>query len=286
MKRIPESPSIGVCVSSFAAFSYVHLQLEAYRRFAPDVPLIVFDDSSHQEAALRDLCASYSAEFVRSEYRHVAAIGDLYGFVTALEFGLRRELDLVVKVSRRFVIAKPWVYGLQELAANTQSATYTGADAYHDFGFRSECVAMHVDSWVQSGALREMKGYCERNEVFYVGVPESYHHDLAKEVQQWAHPLIGTPTAAQSWTDPRGYPNSKEFDPLARHETLFKRGDNYAGYVSWPLLGLHRKQRIAGILQHDVSQPYDYAEMARDWDLPYRTADFLDPNDKAGDLQP
>ena len=56
-------PDIAIVVGTYGAVPYVHLQLESWRRFAGECPLIVHDDCSTEAAALRGLCQNYGAEF-------------------------------------------------------------------------------------------------------------------------------------------------------------------------------------------------------------------------------
>src|SRR4051812_17433137 len=94
-----DEPRVGMVVGTFAAVPYIHLQLEARRRFYPGVPLLVHDDGSHRVADLRKLCARYGCDFEHNERRQPPCVGDLTAFVGGLLWADARGLDLLVKVS-------------------------------------------------------------------------------------------------------------------------------------------------------------------------------------------
>ena len=64
-RRFSEPPKVAVVVGTFAAVPYVHLHLEARRRFYPEVPLLVHDDGSPKSA---ELCTGAKA-LRRSAFR-------------------------------------------------------------------------------------------------------------------------------------------------------------------------------------------------------------------------
>jgi hypothetical protein len=63
-RLIPKDPSLSVVVGTHGSPAYVHLHLEARKRFYPDIPLLVHDDNSQEEEKLRELCQRYGAEFM------------------------------------------------------------------------------------------------------------------------------------------------------------------------------------------------------------------------------
>src|ERR1700677_25728 len=100
--------TVGLVVGTFAAVPYVHMHLEARRRFYPDVPLIVHDDASPNQRDLRRLCADYGCEFESNDTRRPLCIGDVSCLLGGLLWAKHIGLDIVVKMSRRFVPLRDW----------------------------------------------------------------------------------------------------------------------------------------------------------------------------------
>ena len=108
-RRFPEAPQIALVVATFAAVPYVHLQLEARRRFYPEAPLLVHDDHSPYAGELESLCRSYGADFEQNGTRLPPSKGDLSAFVGGLAWAHEQGAGLLVKLSRRFVPTMRWV---------------------------------------------------------------------------------------------------------------------------------------------------------------------------------
>lgn len=264
---IPYKPIIGMVIGTYASIPYVHLGLEALRRHEPLVRVLVHDDCSPKADELRELCGAYGADFISLDYRHAPTVGDLSAFVEGLRWGKANGLDIVVKNSRRMIWNKPWVAGLQELAHCTQYATYTGACSWFGFGHRSECVAMHVPSWIDSGAFAMMEHTANANQPF-ASLPEAWHHWRARDVHKFVHPVVA------EHMGPNGV-HIADCDFVTRHESYYPVSGNCDGFQQWPALGLHRGQRIPGLLWHDSHSFSDYADLAAEFGLPYTTEDFV-----------
>ena len=109
-------PKTGVVIGTFAAVPYIHLQLEARRRFYPQVPLLVHDDGSNKSGELRALCDKYDCDFESNTTRQPPRVGDLTTFVGGLWWAQHRGLDVLLKVSRRWVFLVDWQPSLAALA--------------------------------------------------------------------------------------------------------------------------------------------------------------------------
>lgn len=258
MKRIIEAsePTVGVVIGNFAATPYVHLQLESWRRNYPQVPMLVHDDGSPYSQALGDLCRRYGAEFITTEQRHPHFVGDLAAFVAGFDWAARRNLDLLVKFSRRFIPTYNWVPELQSLAYITQYATYSNRCLTYSFGFRTECVGMHVSSWFAADAVTEIRARVERNEGCFV---EKFIHDLSRNVHQ----------------------QNCEYNQA--YERFAPRPHAVAAYADWFLPGISRHIPRPHVLWHNYTPPAAYAAQARAYGLTqYRDEDFADPNQGCG----
>ena len=248
----PASPRIGLVVGTFAALPYVHLHLEARRRLYPDVPMLLHDDCSPQTAQLETLCASYGVEFASTTHRFPPCKGDLSAIASGLTWGRDRSLDIVVKMSRRFLPLKPWVEDLAALAMRSQYATYSSWTTTFSFGFRSECLGLAIKEWFHLGLFDEIvEAICDEEKVFV----EGFVHRLAR------HAAIRNTSAARAFDASVG-PRPRDRD----------------GYAVWPFMGTDRCARAENFLWHDWATAGDYAAQARRFDLPYEAEDFRDPN--------
>ena len=150
-------PRCGVVIGTFAAVPYVHLQLEAWRRLYPHAALLVHDDASPHAERLAELCAGYGAEFERNTERCPPCKGDLTAFVGGLHWARERGLDVLLKLSRRFVPLTDWTVSLAELALASHYATYCAWTTTFNFGFRSECVGLAVAEWFRLHLVADRK---------------------------------------------------------------------------------------------------------------------------------
>jgi hypothetical protein len=248
-------PHLGMVIGTFAAVPYLHLQMEARRRFYPTVSLLVHDDASHQGAALQRLIREFGGEFICSQRRLPPTLGDLRTFVKGLEWAAASDIDVLLKLSRRWLFLADWQPSLRALARESHYATFGSYTTSFDYGFRTECLALAVAPWMQCGFLEDARGHIERGEGVFV---EGYVHGYARRLEKANH------EAAERWR-------------LA-HPAPAERN----GYALWALMGIDRCARSPYFLWHDGSGPKDYLEVARSWNLPYTLEDFVDPNQGAG----
>jgi len=249
---------IGVAVGTFAALPYIHLQLEARKRLYPNVPLLVHDDHSPKRAELNALCTQYGADFTCNDSRHPPHKGDLTVFVSGLQWARERRLDLLVKLSRRFLPIIPWADSLAQLAIKSQYATFNSWTKTFNFGFRSECVGMAVRDWVQEQSAISAR-------ITEPGTPfvEAFIHGIARRLAQ------------------RNGEEAKTYD-----RTVGERPPAFSGYAVWDFMGTDRATRYPGFLWHNSSQADDYHALSREWGLPYNARDFNDPNQGFGNAPP
>ncbi len=259
-ERIIGTPhaQVGIVIGTFAAVPYIHLALECRKRFYPDVPVLVNDDGSPEEPKLRQLCRHYGADFITNEIRKRPTVGDVSAFVNGLMWAHERRLDLLVKLSRRFIPLHNWVHPLQQLAWQTQYATYSNECRHFQYGFRTECMAMHVASWRKAPVFEHMRELVQRDEPLFV---EGYIHNLAREIHQGNCGV------------------NREY------ERRYPRPPDENAYGVWDLTGEDRTVRRASVLWHDCDDPLDYARAANLLGLAYSAVDFEDPNQGHGDAE-
>jgi hypothetical protein len=248
-------PVVGLVIGTFAAAPYVHLALESRQRNYPDIPLLVSDDGSPNREELRALCERYGAEFVSATKRKKHMLGDISAFVHGLEWALKNELELLVKMSRRFIPLQNWVPGLQRLAYETQYATYSNRCDHFGYGFRTECVAFHTRSWCDLGALEELRAFLTRNESVFV---EASIHNLARRVHK------------------------SNCEANRAYEKLNPRPGEADAYGPWSVMADKRTTPTPNILWHDSNLSHDYWQAALRYGLSYHAQAFTDPNQGFG----
>lgn len=245
-------PSFGIVIGTFAAVPYVHLHLEACRRFYPDVPLLVHDDGSPVSARLAELCREHGADFERNTERFPPCQGDLSAFAGGFLWARGRGVEVLLKLSRRFVPISDWRPSLTTLALESQYATYNAWTTSFNFGFRTECVAMAVGEWFRLMLVAEIaKRITEPGEPFV----EGFIHDLARRAARF------------------NCQAAREYD--AR---VGQRPPDKNGYAVWEWMGGDRRARSENFLWHNCAQPRDYHALGKQWGLPYSPEDYADPN--------
>jgi hypothetical protein len=249
-------PSIGIVIGTFAAIPYVHLHLEMWQRFYSDVPVLVSDDGSPFAENIAGVCGRYGVSFVTGKQRHRRTIGDLSAFVRGFAWAEGKNIDILVKMSRRFIPCANWVPQLQELADISQMPTFSQCCNHFRFGFRTECIALHCGSWATSGALLAMQDRVEVGAPIFV---EGFIHQLARRV-----------ASEHACAVAREY--------MARHP----RAKDRDGYAEWPIMPDRRTTKPPLAFWHDCDIPEDYARAARLVGLGYIADDFKDPNQGCG----
>lgn len=231
-------PRIGLVISTYAAMAYVELALAVRRRLYPDLPTLVHDDASPRTAELEALCGRYGVEFETSSSRLGHPMGDLCGIVGGLRWAQEGGIDLLVKMSRRFIPLTNWVPGLADLALASQYSTYSNVCRHFGMPIRSECMAMAVSEWRSPDIEGEMTSLMLRNSGRFL--PEKFVADLA-----WKLDARRCQTA-RAWADGR-------FD---------------YGFALWDFLSSSRMEKSRSHLWYSANGPEDYAGLARNLDLP------------------
>jgi len=235
---IPRNATVGLVIGTYSSIPYIHLQLEARKRFYPNVPCLVSDDCSPDYEQLCELCYQYGADFVANPTKLGHVAGDMSVFVHGLKWARAKNICLLVKLSRRWIICRPWMEHLQQLAFCTQYSTYSNRCDTWGFGFRSECTAMHVKGW-------------------FTAMPWLLHGIE-----------IGWRDLAEAWYDQR----CSQIVPMSAIAQSIST-PHYA-YMPWDLIGTNRNIRQKDILWHCCNSQEEYADKAQQWELPYTIDDF------------
>lgn len=249
-------PRHGMVIGTYAAVPYIHLQLEARRRYYPHVPCLIHDDASDHTNTLYNLCKSYGVDFEYNEIRMAPCVGDLSAFYGGLKWAKDMDLDILLKVSRRWLFLTNWTESLSTLAVNSQYATFCSYTTSFDFGFRTECLAMSVKQWHSEEVLSSLFHHIKRQDSVFV---EGYMHNFARQFE------LMNSAKAKLWNECNPMPPDR------------------SGYALWELMGIDRCSPSGNYLWHDCSSADDYFNLSKTWGLPYYHEDFVDPNQGAGD---
>ena len=248
-----DSENVGLVVGTYGGLPYVHLQLESRKRFYPQVPVLVHDDASDKHHDLLMLCQDYAVEF---ETNHLEGqckrnnlghqVGDLSVFVGGLTWASQHGLEVLVKVSRRFIPLTNWVPALQRLATESRGATFAGQYLDRRDAIRTDCIALRVNDWVSSALHLELLSAIV--ESLETGRQQLFVENVMLLKAKRARSLLG------------------------RHEE--------SDYVDWPYLAQRAfPQMEPAYIWHDLNPGGDYYRLSRAWDLPYSLSAFEeDPN--------
>lgn len=236
---------IGVVIGTCGSAPHVDLGLHWVVK-GNDLPALVVDDRSGDEA-LAQVCARYGVELreLPEHFGHYA--GDLQIFAAGLEWAREQGIDLLVKLSRRFIACTRWREGLLELAQNSNAVTFSSYTTSYHYGFRTECLGLYVPAWAP--LVPELKREATPGRRIFV---EKFLHDRARLL-------------AESW-------HSAEFEAWRAAHPL---GRDKQGYACWEeMLGTDRRAHRDGFLWHNADSAERYAAAARAAGLPYAEEDF------------
>lgn len=194
MTLFDQSPRLGLVIGTHGTPAYIHLHLENAKQLYPDVPVLVYDDCSDKILELNQLCVDYGADFDFNHQRLGHYLGDIFIFAKSLLWAKRQGVELLVKMSRRWLPLRDWREELTALAMEGQYPSYSSYCAYCRFMFRTECVAIHVDSWLT--VWNEIYSTAIAGED--IGLPEAYMHGLAKKVCQKPGSYVMWPLLGES----------------------------------------------------------------------------------------
>jgi hypothetical protein len=194
-------------------------------------------------------------DFESNERRLPHCLGDISVYYGGLKWAQRLGLNILLKMSRRWVFLTDWTSDLRRLAVESQYHTFSNHTTTFDFGFRTECLGMSVARWGNCGFVRDcIESITERRSVFV----EGHLHQFARRLD------AANGAVAVAWRLAHPAPPDRD------------------GYAQWDLMGDDRVRKCHTHLWHDANSPADYAAVAKEWGLPYDEPDFVDPNEGAG----
>lgn len=241
---MPNPPKLGLVIGTYGALAYIRLQLEAHKRMCPHIPMLVHDDASPERRQLAEMCAGFGVEFESNSYHMpYRGLGDLTAFLGGLLWAHDKGVDLLVKFSRRFVPLLPWHQDLEALAIESEGATYSHSCISNGWGFRTECMAMHVQTWINFKLADDMKEKILKHDEQFV---EGYMHGLANRA------IAKT-----------SLKNCLYLDDYPGHVGL--------GFIPWRFMGVGRNIPDPHALWHNRNPPADYLAQAQAWGITQHT---------------
>jgi hypothetical protein len=245
----PTPPKVGLVISTYGGVPLVELALAVRQRLYPDIPALVHDDASPDADRLQSLALRYGADFQCNSSRLSHQMGDLSGLIGGLRWADERGIQLLVKMSRRFIPLINWVPDLIKLAMESQFPTYANQCTHYRFPIRTECIGFHVQDWLAPDVAGEITAFMLSN-LTSLRV-ELYIDDYARKV------------CTRLCDAARDY---ERRTPFMRHRL---------GFAIWDLIGNDRHQPTRSCLWYNANPPEHYAAAARELGLDFGLDAFL-----------
>ena len=233
----------------------MELGLAVRQRLCPEVPTLVHDDASPVGAQLQELCGRYQAEFETNSSRLGHQMGDLSSLVGGLRWAQERGIDLLVKMSRRFIPLTNWVPDLTKLAGESQWPTYSSICRQFHLPIRSECMAMAVGEWLSADVEGEIRPFMLRHSGWFMA--ELYLIEFARKLE------ARKCDAARAWA-------ARTAEEWHHH-----------GFVAWNFISPSRTTSLREHLWHTANGPDAYAGVAHNLGLEHLGIDDFGPNPDA-----
>lgn len=241
IRLVPNKPSIGLVIGTHGSPAYVHLFLESAKQYFP-IPILIHDDCSNKQAELKELAKQYGCDFSSNSERFNHGSGDITVFSEGLSWA--KNLDILVKMSRRFIPFFDWRPSLIETALKSQHITYTNHCEYFKFDIRSECVGMYVPEWTPY--IEELRTLAK--------TPVEVEKDLMKFISEFPKPTC-----------------------IVNENYMHTNSANRycQDYGVWDTMGSNRMMVNTQIMWHDVYLPAAYFNKAKAYGLDYSMKDFI-----------
>jgi hypothetical protein len=180
--KYSEHPSLGVVIGTYGSVPYIDLQLHYLVNVNGIKNVLVCDDCSDKQTELKQLCDSYGVDFYSSQKKlfnkeYVGSVGDTNVFYEGLKWAKNKNIELLVKLSRRLIPCKEWKTEFLNLVKCSDATTFGSYCTKDPFNFRTECVGMHVDTWYSSYPMQCLKFTIENELCIFA---EFWFHELAK----------------------------------------------------------------------------------------------------------
>lgn len=178
----PDNPNIGVVIGTYGSVPFIDLQLH-YLKYVNKIDnILIHDDCSPYQNELKELAKKYNVDFYSTPKKMwykscVGTIGDHNAFLQGLLWAKQKNLDILVKLSRRLIPCFEWKTNLIELAKNTEASTFSSYCTKDPFNLRTEAIGMAVNVWSKDYPIYNFKFTIDNELPVFA---EFWVHELAK----------------------------------------------------------------------------------------------------------
>jgi len=230
---------IGLIITTYSGPAYVHLTLESVRRLKKDVQIIVHDDCSGNRE-LKRICDLYGVELISTQERLGHVRGDIAGIIAGYNWGVEKNLDVVIKISRRFIPKTDIIEEIQKSFIDSKFSTCSAQCLDFKLPFRSEAMAMKIDDWRTMRGNKLLEAFFDSGDIIYVEALINY---IATKIYK------------------RMY--------LNQLNTL-----DISPFYKWKYLGESRKMPNLNYIWHESNTKEDYSSFAMQLGLTYSPENF------------
>ena len=235
-----ENINLGVVISTFGSFDYIKLHLINLKKNNISNILVV-DDFSNEKDDLKKLCNEFNVDFIctprKFPYKQcVGSNGDTAGFYYGLKWAKEKNVNLLVKFSRRLIPLFDWTKNLFKLAKESDAITFSSYCEKDLFNIRTECIGMYVPAWSESYILNSIANNLNNDIIVFA---EYWFHEIAK--------ILSYRNCSKKWYD------------FEKQQNL---GYQRSGYALWlDILGTNRynkNNRNEHVLWHMFNSEDEY----------------------------
>lgn len=247
--------NVGVVIGTYGSIPYIDLSLFYLKKINNIDNILIVDDCSAERDKLLTIIREYGADFLSTPYklpyiRNVGSNGDTAAFLYGLKWAKSKNIDILIKLSRRLIPCYRWIDDFKQLVLDIPCATYSSYCIKDKFNFRTECVGMNVNIWNNLFVIEQLTWLLDNNFLIFA---EYYFHEIAKYLS---------------------YNNINEkYVNYAKTKNYF-----YSGYVDWKdLLGTNRysnENRHSNVLWYTYTSPEQYCEKTKIFTTKYKPTDF------------
>ena len=176
------TPNLGVVIGTYGCTPYIELQLYFLKIINKIDYILIHDDCSPEQNKLKELAEQYNVDFYSTSERlwhqtNVGSLGDHHAFFYGLQWAKSKNIDILVKLSRRLIPCFEWKNSLINLAIQTDASTFGSYCTTDPFNLRTEGIALNVDIWTKDYPMFNF-AWTIKNE--YSVFTEFWMHELAK----------------------------------------------------------------------------------------------------------
>lgn len=201
--KYSENPSIGVVIGTNGSVPYIDLQLHSLININGIKHILIHDDGSNEQVQLIKLINQYNSNGHKVDFystgtnmwhkSSVGSIGDQNCFLVGLQWAKSKNLQVLVKFSRRLIPLYNWVQPFKQLILQSDGITFSSY-CYKDlFPIRTQLMGMNVKAWTNDYTIGMMKKFIKMQyPVFAQYFMDSMakvldHHNFSRRYENWKH---------------------------------------------------------------------------------------------------